>query len=438
MVTADVNSQVVRGLDSRFPIQAAPALEKAVNFSESYRQPVHRWFRYREGFSPSMMDLIRPGERVYDPFCGCGTALIEAARQGIEAVGTDVNPLAVFVAATKSRAYPQSEVAEFSGAARRAVDAKIGGAEPPNMPLLPKLFLPDVLDELLRIKASIDDAPSDGVSKLLQLAWLSILEDCSNVFKEGNGLKYRSKRRAPGKYVDIPAHIWIGRHFGSDVRAFVRDKWNVATAAIHKDLTERSAWRSPEVIEASCLGSDIGERIGTVDTAIFSPPYANRFDYFEAFKVELWMGGFVADSKALATLRKRSMRNNLTVRERATERYGELETLLDLMDADATSVRMGIKETMRGYFEDVQRLAVNLHACLRPGGRSICVVGNSAYAGVLIPTDSLCAQIFEMEGFRVEAIRVARHLTVSPQQRKLIPPHLLDQMRESVVICSKL
>jgi hypothetical protein len=100
-------------------------------------------------------------------------------------------------------------------------------------------------------------------------------------------------------------------------------------------------------------------------------------------------------------------------------------------------VSMGIKQTLRGYFEDIRRLAENLHACLRPGGRSICVVGNSAYAGVLIPTDTICAMIFEQVGLRVETVDVARHLTVSPQQRRLMSDNLLASMRESVVICTR-
>lgn len=437
MLVAKANLELLRRIDNKLPIRSAPAFETVVNFSGSYQQPVHRWFRYREGFSPSLMELIKTGERVYDPFCGCGTALIEAARKLVDAVGTDVNPLAVFVAATKSADYSAKEQVDFARTARLARTQDWGRADPPRMALLPKLFLPVALDELLRIKAVIDHA--DGrVFNLLKLAWLSILENCSNVFKEGNGLKYRSKRRAPGKYIDLPADVWIDRHFGNDVRAFVRHQWTAATQTISDDLRIRPAyWLPPSVIEGSCLDDDTVRAVGNADTAIFSPPYANRFDYFEAFKVELWMGGFVNQPVELAKLRKRSMRNNLTVRNGAEYTLPELEELLDLMDTQSTSVKMGIKQTLRGYFEDVRTLAENLKGCLRQGGKSICVVGNSAYAGVLIPTDAICAMIFEQAGLNVEAVNVARHLTVSPQQRRLIPPELMSGMRESVVICTR-
>jgi hypothetical protein len=149
------------------------------------------------------------------------------------------------------------------------------------------------------------------------------------------------------------------------------------------------------------------------------------------------MGGFVNEPAELAKLRKRSMRNNLTVRGDTQFVVPELEQLLAMMDPASTSVRMGIKQTLRGYFEDIHRLAENLRDCLRPGGKSVCVVGNSAYAGVLIPTDTICAMIFEQVGLHVESVDVARHLTVSPQQRRLMPVDLLASMRESLVICTR-
>ncbi len=48
----------------------------------------------------------------------------------------------------------------------------------------------------------------------------------------------------------------------------------------------------PEIINASCL--DLGRYdIKNIDISIFSPPYANCFDPFEVYKIELWLGNFV-------------------------------------------------------------------------------------------------------------------------------------------------
>lgn len=42
-----------------------------------------------------------PGDRVYDPFCGSGTVLLEAQSRGRTAVGSDLNPYAVLISRAK-------------------------------------------------------------------------------------------------------------------------------------------------------------------------------------------------------------------------------------------------------------------------------------------------------------------------------------------------
>ena len=44
----------------------------------------------------------KPGDVVLDPFMGCGTTLVEAARLGYDSWGTDINPLAVKIARAKT------------------------------------------------------------------------------------------------------------------------------------------------------------------------------------------------------------------------------------------------------------------------------------------------------------------------------------------------
>ena len=68
-------------------------------------------------------------------------------------------------------------------------------------------------------------------------------------------------------------------------------------------------------------------------------------------------------------------------------------------------------------------------------GRCFIVVGNSAFAGVIIPTDVILANLALECGFKKAEILVARHLTVAPQQRNQLA-HLEDNMRESVVVLS--
>ena len=39
---------------------------------------------------------------LFDPYCGSGTSLVEATLKGVEAIGTELNPLARLIATTKT------------------------------------------------------------------------------------------------------------------------------------------------------------------------------------------------------------------------------------------------------------------------------------------------------------------------------------------------
>lgn len=400
--------------------------------------PFHRWFRYREAFSPLLFEQF-PWSRVrLDPFCGCGTTLLASAHAGVLAHGIDINPLATFITKTKSARYTARDAGRFLQVSEDAVRALTSTppAAAPEYPLFGKLFLPESLDTLLRLRAFIDQTAAGRVHDLLQLAWTSILERCSNTFKEGNGLKYRNKRRAPGQYLTVPDEQWIPRYFGEDVVSFVVHAWTEQCEMMAADIraADFTQYIAPSVRTGSCMveaNLDFGVPF---DLVVFSPPYANRFDYFEAFKIELWMGGFVRSREDMLKLRSAGMRSNLAAKRHQPEAaWAPLAPFIEAMDPSASSVRMGIGPALEGYFHDTRTLLAGLRPHIAPRGQVAIVVGNSAYAKSIIATDALVARVAQEEGYNVKEVRVARHLHVSSQQRSSLG-HLEDYMRESVVV----
>lgn len=66
----------------------------------------HSLHRYPAKFVPQIerkliLAFSDPGDVVCDPFCGSGTTLVEAILLGRDAVGIDLNPMAVLNAKTK-------------------------------------------------------------------------------------------------------------------------------------------------------------------------------------------------------------------------------------------------------------------------------------------------------------------------------------------------
>jgi len=428
-------------LEAGVKIVHSPDLASSVHWTPSETFPVHRWFRYREGFSPYLLDWFADSRCRLDPFCGCGTTLLESARQGIQSYGIDLNPLATFVARVKTRSYSGSDKTRFEKLSKQSLTGyrKSPPSAKPSYPLLDKLFLPESMDVLLRLRTFIDSVGEARVRGLMLLGWLDILERSSNVFKEGNGLKYRNKRRKPGKYETVPDRDWTRHYFGPSVTDFVERLWEAKCKQISDDIEGFRLVEgfTPQIRTGSCLEErnlDFGTQF---DLVVFSPPYANRFDYFEAFKVELWMGGFVTTPGEMAALRQKSMRNNLAATKCVrTKPWDSLQPFLAAMDSTASSVRMGIKAALQGYFADMRTLLVSLKPLLLRRAKIVIVVGNSAYAKSMIPTDLLVAQIGREEGYVVSEIKVARKLHVSSQQRASLKG-LSSYMRESVVLLER-
>ncbi len=435
-------TRVLVGLDENVLRPPRSDLAPLVNWGGGAGLPIHRWHRYREGFSPALIAELRLGHRILDPFCGSGSIMVGAAQQGRSAVGVDVNPLAAFVARVKLtplEGHEAEAAASFLASFDREME-RVAAWPTPALRIVDKVFEPKVLDAVLRLRRLIESRRDmqPRLRDFLFLAWLSILQDVGSYFKEGNGIKYRNRKRLKTGYVARPEGQWQHERFGTDQAAFVRTSYRAKLAEMLADVDAWGAgnWAAQRVIEGNSLEETGRLDAGSFDSVIFSPPYANRFDYFESQKVELWFGGFVDTYDDMNKLRKRSLRSHLgSALNGDVAPLPEIDELIGLIDPDSYAVRMRVPALIRGYFSDMAQI---LHCCrrvLRTDGTCHVVVGNSAYGGVIIPTDALIARLARVVGFESATVIPVRHLTVAPQQRTEL--HGSEQfMRESIVVMS--
>ena len=177
----------------------------------------------------------------------------------------------------------------------------------------------------------------------------------------------------------------------------------------------------------------------TLDLVLFSPPYANCFDYTKIYYLELWFAGFVNSTNDQKNIRMKSLRSHC----HATwpERYTSFN-LPELNDQIIPLLRQQklwtnrIPDMLNGYFADMEEALRQIYYSLKNKGHCAIVVSNSAYAGIVIPTDVFLAMIAEKIGFKVQEIAVERLIITSSQQYKKTE-HVRKYLRESIVKLEK-
>lgn len=440
-----INTQhdVLASLESGLPVCSAPGYEQLVHFQEAYKTPVQRWYPYREGYSTELVtSFIKSlGIRgtVLDPFSGSGTTLLASRREGLKSVGIEINPISVLVSECENDVYSQSDVDSLTLFVEKL--RKLERVKRPlksSYPLAEKMFNEEILSSMLQVQDLISREPNGKVQRLANVSWLATIDEVSDVKKEGNGLKYRYRKRTKSGYIDIPKDEWEAIHFPGDRFELVKSKI-INRLSVAKDDILTNYGRNcpkPTIIQGDCLSLNQLTK-ENYELTFFSPPYCNCFDYFEIHKVELWMGGFVSSQSDIKKLRETGFRSNTNALTSKPVDYknNQLEKLISLFD-EKRLWSPKLPSVVRGYFDDLHTLLSALYERTVPGGYVGVVIGNSAYSGVIIPSDLLTAVIGIEAGFSVEKIYVARHLTTSSQQKTELEP-LKEYLRESIVLLKK-
>ena len=430
-------------LESGLALVDGSSFGDQVHFQYASKTPVQRWYPYREGYSIRLVNAflkeLNVTTNTFDPFAGSGTTLLASRMNNLKSFGVDVNPISVLVAKVENEQYNKEDLNVF-GKEITNLEALESSEEDfePSFYLVDKVFNKDILRSFLQFKHHIKSIENERIRSLFFVAWLSILEDVSNIKKEGNGIKYKNRKRTPTGYITIEKELWERRTFPNNKFWFVKNKLLKQLEVILYDLQFNygSCEKKPQVFHGSCL--EFNKFFSNeIEFTFFSPPYCNCFDYFEIYKVDLWLGDFVNSKKDLSLLRQSGFRSNTNALDHKPIIYKNehLENLIGLFDSRKLWSKK-IPSVVRGYFDDIHSLLSKIYQQTSKNGLVGIVVGNSAYSGVIIPTDMLIAEIAREAGFKVKSLFIARHLTTSSQQKKELET-LKNYLRESIVLLEK-
>lgn len=401
---------------------------------QSTRYSVHGLHEYKGKFNPQIVrataNLLRIGlsgkARLLDPFCGSGTSLVEAAHMGWDAVGTDINPLAVFISNAKIQALKVPAVVldracqqlaarlerhvegidchgEFGAGTARLLAAKSKGSTP-NEAYLRRWFSPSVLIQLRLISTEIERVPDRRVRAIAKVILSDILRDVS--LQDPADLRIRRRSDAQPNYPVVSIFVSL----------LLQRIQNVLNA---RELLGTVRGRQKATLGDSRRRLPGGDRC--FDAVITSPPYATALPYLDTQRLSLAFFGLLGP-------RELRIVENEVIGNREISKSGRDREEAIIADA-ATELpdpvielcrhaqrlarepgngfrRRNVPALLVRYFRDMRDVFATAHAKVRSNGRFAMVAGpnRTTLSGhtLVIDTPQLLATVAESVGWKVE------------------------------------
>lgn len=247
--------------------------------------PLHSLCSYFAMFPPQVPHvfirwLTEPGDVVYDPFSGRGTAPLEACRMGRMGIGADANPLAYVL--TASKVDPPTEQEARARVAQLRSDCRFdaGNGVPDDIRML---YSPRVLGQLVWLRENLDLARRDD--RFLMALLLGVMH-----------ANYVPGHPARGLSISMPNTFAMAPGY---VRRYIAEKGldppNVDVFDLIAKKIDRMLLPEPAATRGSAWQQDARDPVPRTlverpAKLIFtSPPYLSVIQYGKYNWVRLWM-----------------------------------------------------------------------------------------------------------------------------------------------------
>ena len=454
-----VNLDGCRAADERLTGEHSPTdeeiirhLEQLSEADEDYwtfrrraaRRQAHGLTQYPAMMVPAMQaELIRAVAdadggvaRVFDPFTGSGTTLVECMRLGLNFAGQDVNPLAVLLCRTKAGPFHTTKLANAVEQVVRRAGTDRGKNVESDFPGLEKWFCPAVIAELSRIRRAIRKVDHTWCRRVL---WTGLAET----------VRLTSNSRTS----TFKLHI----RDADELRS--REVHPLATfAAIASTMTDRLKQEATALRASGYLSrngsyrGDISIRLGDstevipparfrYDLLVTSPPYGDntstvpygQYSYLPLQWIDLHDIDKKADVRYLSStceIDTRSLggskRNALQDVQKLLPRSSSLQQALRRLNGFPSDRA----KRVAAFCRDLDASLTAALSALRPSAYMIWTIGNRRVGGHPVPTDAILQELLAARGVHL-VTRIERTI---PNKRMATRNAIAKTMRHEAIL----
>jgi DNA modification methylase len=410
-----------------------------VSFQANKEEPIYRWFKYKEGFSSSLVKYFlnkysnEPG-KVLDPFAGVGTTLFAGQALGWEPYGIELLPVGIFVMETR-QALRNIDPEELDKNIRNLwIDLnKIESYSTHfNHISITKDAFPDETESALnKFLTHCSTIKNKETQTVLRFAAISILEELSYTRKDGQYLRwdYRSKRDLNGKPFNkgkIFTFEQAMRHKLSQMLVDVSPQTDSLFDSVGDNGHSK---HNVNIIEGTCLEELPKLQDEFFDFIVTSPPYCNRYDYTRTYALELVYLG--CDNDKVRNLRQAMLSCTVENKEKVdylnqfytsigkskafdkvntvynnSTAMTEVNSVLDNLNKLDKLNNNNIARMVRNYFLELCFVIFEMARVTKSGGYCVMVNDNVRYGGEEIPVDLILSEFAENFGFNINNIFV--------------------------------
>ncbi len=409
-----------------------------VNALHKEDAPIHAWYRFVLSFPPHLVRRyidkfdLGPDSVILDPFCGTGTTLVEAKKNGIPSIGVEALTMPAFAAKTKLDWLCDSDQLNQHAdqIALQALDllARQGISDAPSPSNLScedkRLLYPDAESEILLFKNAISPLPLH--KSMVLISSLERLYDPD--FAAYEQIALASALMHSISNLKFGPEVGIGK---VKKDAAVVSEWKERVHRIATDLHLIPNCHVPsKVYQGDARRVETVLEPGSVDAVITSPPYPNEKDYTRTVRLESVLLGFMRNRSHLRASKENMLRSNTRgVFSRDTDDKclrpdSDIRRLASRIEekrialGKTSGFERRYAQVVLQYFGGMTRHLRSLSKVLKPGARLAYVVGDQAsYFRIMIRTGELLADIATQEGYQVDGIELfrTRHSTVTKQ-----------------------
>ncbi|MCX8026945.1 MAG: site-specific DNA-methyltransferase [Thermodesulfovibrionales bacterium] len=330
-----------------------------------------------------ILKYAKNADLLFDPCCGTGTSLVEANLKNINAVGTDLNPLARLISKVKTTKLNLQildlYLKEFSDYLFSIIfGMKRGNIVIPQIQNIDYWFSHSVQEKLALIKDFITNITDITIGDFFKVAFSETVRESS--FTRNSEFKmYRMSQEQI-------------KRFNPDVFALMQSKLARNRKGL-KEFMELNHDAKSMIFDFNTVEKVEHIDKESVDIVVTSPPYGDSrttvaYGQFSRLANE-WL-----DIKNASQIDKNLMGGQLN---NGCESF-DLQFLNTILYQIAERDEKRAKEVM-AFYNDYRKSIINVSKTIKKGGYACYVVGNRTVKGVCLPTDEVTRCLFEQQGF---------------------------------------